>query len=91
MADRKAVDLSMKLYAQGQTDFLNVLDAQRSLYAAEDALVQSTRSTATDLIAVYKAVGGGWESEPLATQSRNTSAVDSRQARKCNCRTIEDG
>lgn len=64
-ANRKAVDLSMQLYAQGQTDFLNVLDAQRSLYAAEDALVQSTRTTATDLIAAYKALGGGWESDVL--------------------------
>ncbi len=59
-ANRKAVDLSMQLYSQGQTDFLNVLNAQRSLYAAEDALVQSTRATSTDLVAVYKALGGGW-------------------------------
>ncbi len=60
VANRKAVDLSMQLYTQGQTDFLNVLNAQRSLYISEDALVQSTRSTATDLVAVYKALGGGW-------------------------------
>jgi multidrug efflux system outer membrane protein len=64
VANRKAVDLSMQLYTQGQTDFLSVLDAQRSLYASEDALVQSTRNTATDLIAIYKALGGGWEDEP---------------------------
>lgn len=60
-ANRKAVDLATQLYTQGQTDFLNVLNAQRSLYASEDALVQSNRSTATDLIALYKALGGGWE------------------------------
>lgn len=59
VADRKAVDLSMQLYTQGQTDFLSVLDAQRSLYASEDALVQSTQNTATGLIAIYKALGGG--------------------------------
>jgi NodT family efflux transporter outer membrane factor (OMF) lipoprotein len=64
VANRKAVDLSMQLYTQGQTDFLNVLDAQRSLYTSEDALVQSTRNTATDLIALYKALGGGWADEP---------------------------
>ena len=64
VANRKAVDLSMQLYTQGQIDFLNVLDAQRSLYASEDALVQSTQNTATDLIAIYKALGGGWEDEP---------------------------
>jgi multidrug efflux system outer membrane protein len=59
--NRKAVDLAMKLYIAGRTDFLNVLDAQRSLYISEDALVQSTRSEATVLIALYKALGGGWE------------------------------
>jgi outer membrane protein, multidrug efflux system len=62
-ANREAVDLAMQLYTQGQTDFLNVLTAQRSLYAAEDALVQSERTVATDLVAVYKALGGGWETD----------------------------
>jgi len=61
VANRKAVDLSLQLYANGQIDFLNVLNAQRSLFASEDALVQSNRATATSLIAVYKALGGGWE------------------------------
>jgi outer membrane protein, multidrug efflux system len=60
-ANRKAVDLATQLYTQGETDFLNVLNAQRSLYASEDALVQSTRSIATDVAALYKALGGGWE------------------------------
>jgi len=59
--NRTAVDLSMKLYVAGKTDFLNVLTAQRSLYLSEDALVQSTRSLSTNLIALYKALGGGWE------------------------------
>ncbi len=63
VANRKAVDLSMQLYTQGQTDFLNVLNAQRSLFVSEDALVRSTRDVATDLIALYKALGGGWEVE----------------------------
>lgn len=62
-ANRNAVELATKLYAQGQTDFLNVLNAQRSLYGSEDALVQSTRNLSTDLVALYKALGGGWDSE----------------------------
>jgi NodT family efflux transporter outer membrane factor (OMF) lipoprotein len=66
VANRKAVTLAMQLYTQGETDFLNVLDAQRSLYASEDAYVQSTRNTATDLIALYKALGGGWELDPAS-------------------------
>jgi outer membrane protein, multidrug efflux system len=62
-ANRKALDIATKLYTQGQTDFLNVLDAQRSLYSSEDSLVQSTRNLSTDLVALYKALGGGWDSD----------------------------
>ncbi len=61
--NRKAVDTAMQLYERGLTDFLNVLNAQRSLFTAEDALVQSTRSLSTDLVALYKALGGGWQIE----------------------------
>ncbi len=59
-ANRKAVALATTLYTQGLTDFLNVLQAQRSLYATEDALVQSAGSVSTNLVALYKALGGGW-------------------------------
>ena len=68
-ANRKAVKLSTLLYTEGQTDFLNVLDAQRSQYTSEQALVLSTRSLSTDLVALYKALGGGWDSEPKAANS----------------------
>jgi NodT family efflux transporter outer membrane factor (OMF) lipoprotein len=61
ISNRQAVDLAMRLYLTGKTDFLNVLTAQRSLYVNEDALTQSTRTLATNLIALYKALGGGWE------------------------------
>jgi NodT family efflux transporter outer membrane factor (OMF) lipoprotein len=60
-ANRKAVDLSSQLYVEGQTDFLSVLVAQGSLYSSENALVQSTSNLSTDLIALYKALGGGWD------------------------------
>jgi outer membrane protein TolC len=62
-SNRQAVDLAMKLYVAGKTDFLNVLNAQRELFATEDALTQSTRTLGTNLIALYKALGGGWEKE----------------------------
>jgi NodT family efflux transporter outer membrane factor (OMF) lipoprotein len=62
-ANRKAVDLSTRLYTEGLTDFLNVLIAQRLLFDSEDALVQSTRNLSTDLVALYKALGGGWENK----------------------------
>jgi NodT family efflux transporter outer membrane factor (OMF) lipoprotein len=65
-ADRKAVDTASQLYRQGVAEFLAVLDAERSLAASEDALAQSDRAIGTNLIALFKALGGGWEStEPL--------------------------
>lgn len=59
-ANQRAVELASDRYVKGIGDFLQVLDAQRSLYTAEDQLVQSQRSTVANLIALYKAVGGGW-------------------------------
>jgi NodT family efflux transporter outer membrane factor (OMF) lipoprotein len=63
-ANRRALDLATQLYTQGQTDFTDVLLAQRSLLGSEDALVQSERTMATNLISLYKALGGGWEIRP---------------------------
>ncbi len=58
----EAVRLSSDLYKAGLTDFLSVLDAQRELYANEDLLAQSRTAQTLDLIALYKALGGGWQS-----------------------------
>jgi multidrug efflux system outer membrane protein len=60
-ASQKATDLSNELYGRGLTPFLNVLESQRTLYAVQDQLIQSETTAITDLIALYKALGGGWE------------------------------
>jgi len=59
-ANRRALDLATDRYTSGLESFLSVLDAERSVYAAEDQLVRSEKNTAVTLIAVYKALGGGW-------------------------------
>ena len=58
-AARAAVDISNDLYKNGLADFNNVLDAQRSLLTLEEALVISRGTISIDLIALYKALGGG--------------------------------
>lgn len=63
-SNKEAVELATRLYTEGQTDFLNVLSAERALFFVQDALVQSERTIDTDLLAIYKALGGGWETEP---------------------------
>jgi NodT family efflux transporter outer membrane factor (OMF) lipoprotein len=60
-ANRQSVDLATQQYRQGVVDFLTVLEAERSLYGAQDALAQSDAQIASDLVALYKAMGGGWE------------------------------
>ena len=60
-ANRRAVTMANELYVRGLNDFLNVLDTQRSLYVTESALTQSQATMATNLVALYKALGGGWE------------------------------
>jgi len=62
---RQAASLAMIRYTRGLSTFLEVLDAQR-LYGAQDAFVQSKGALETDLISLYKALGGGWdESDPI--------------------------
>lgn len=57
----RALETANALYASGLGDFLQVLDAQRSLYAARAQLTASEAAGATQLVALYKALGGGWE------------------------------
>lgn len=71
-ADREAVTIATRLYKQGLNDFLSVLDAERSLYSADDKLAQSERDTALELVALYKALGGGWQTEGHAANSQGT-------------------
>ena len=52
--------MSRNLYAAGLKDFLTVLDAQRSLLTLQNQLAQSDAAITSDLIRLYKALGGGW-------------------------------
>jgi multidrug efflux system outer membrane protein len=65
-----AAGLARQRFEAGATDFLTVLDAERVLLEARDQLARSQTRTATALVAVYKALGGGWEVVP----PQNTSA-----------------
>jgi NodT family efflux transporter outer membrane factor (OMF) lipoprotein len=67
-ANEKAVALVSDLYRHGLADFLRVLESQRSLCQSQDALIESDRAVSSDLIALYKALGGGWESTGLSVK-----------------------
>ncbi|MBC8105388.1 MAG: efflux transporter outer membrane subunit [Anaerolineae bacterium] len=60
-ANRRAVTLANDLYSRGLTDYLAVQETQRNLLSAEDQLALSEQAVSSNLVALYKALGGGWE------------------------------
>jgi NodT family efflux transporter outer membrane factor (OMF) lipoprotein len=58
---RHAVALATERYERGVTDFLNVLDAQRQEYELRNQYAAAQSAAAIQFVALYKALGGGWE------------------------------
>jgi NodT family efflux transporter outer membrane factor (OMF) lipoprotein len=58
---RRSAELSLIQYSEGLTTYQRVIDSQRNLTAQEDAFASATGSVGTNLVALYKALGGGWE------------------------------
>ncbi len=48
-------------FDEGDSSYLNVLDAQRTLLGLQDSLAQSEGPINTNLVRLYKALGGGWD------------------------------
>jgi NodT family efflux transporter outer membrane factor (OMF) lipoprotein len=75
-AARRSNDIATIQYREGLVDFERVLDAQRSLFSQQDRLVNAQGGVTQSLIAVYKALGGGWEvahGQPLVTDETRAS------------------
>jgi NodT family efflux transporter outer membrane factor (OMF) lipoprotein len=68
--NRRALGLAQSRYQQGVTSFLDVLDAQRSLLATQQSLADATTTVSTNLVALYRALGGGWETDLPVMASR---------------------
>jgi NodT family efflux transporter outer membrane factor (OMF) lipoprotein len=60
---RAALDLARARYKDGVTEFLNVLDAERSVLQADQQYAASTTNVSLDLVQLFKALGGGWETQ----------------------------
>ncbi|WP_348651628.1 TolC family protein [Rhizobium sp. BG6] len=73
---RTAARLSRSLNETGATNFLNVLDAERSLYSAEENFIESKSDVATYYIALNKALGGGWDA---AVDVDTPAVIDRRE------------
>jgi NodT family efflux transporter outer membrane factor (OMF) lipoprotein len=71
-AAQRSVEIALVQYREGAVDYQRVLDTQRALLQEENKLAQTRSSIATNLIALYKALGGGWElrmGQPIITES----------------------
>ncbi|BCX88579.1 outer membrane protein, multidrug efflux system [Methylomarinovum tepidoasis] len=66
-AARRSVDLSLLQYREGLVSYQRVLDSRRSLLTAQDDLTRIRGDVAVNLIALYKALGGGWQERDLET------------------------
>jgi outer membrane protein, multidrug efflux system len=57
----ESVKLAEEQYRAGLTDFQNVLDMQRSVFVQQDNLATSEGQALKNLVRLYRATGGGWE------------------------------
>ncbi len=76
-ASQDALNLANDQYRAGLADFLTVLDSERTLFANQDLLAQSQTTLVVDLVALYKTLGGGWQSFP---PNLTVTAVSNTQA-----------
>jgi NodT family efflux transporter outer membrane factor (OMF) lipoprotein len=72
--NRRSLDMANSLYTEGRVNYLDFLDAERSLYQSEDELAVSDQAVSLDLIALYKALGGGWETLTRETANDHSTA-----------------
>lgn len=74
VAGRRAVALATDQFRSGLVDFLNVLEAERSLYAAQQELAISERMLSQNAVRLYQALGGGWQ-EAAASKTLASAPV----------------
>jgi outer membrane protein, multidrug efflux system len=69
-AARRSLEIANIQYQEGMSDFQRVLDTQRTLFSQQELLVSTMSNVTLSLIALYKAMGGGWQ------QGRSRPLVD---------------
>ncbi|MEH6469947.1 MAG: efflux transporter outer membrane subunit [Halopseudomonas sp.] len=66
VASRRALELANSRYREGYADFQRVLDSQRAVASQEERNLLNQGSHVSSVIALYKALGGGWSDRPMA-------------------------
>ncbi len=78
-AEQKRYGLADVRYRNGVESYLAVLTAQQDLYSAQQRILQSRLARLSNLITLYKALGGGWDVEP---SSRATAMISPSDANR---------
>ena len=68
-SSQTTLDLATSRYTHGLSDFLQVLDAQRTFEDSRQQLVQQDMTVANDVVGIYRALGGGWEAPGASSQA----------------------
>jgi NodT family efflux transporter outer membrane factor (OMF) lipoprotein len=76
LSAQRSSDLAFIQYREGAIDFQRVLDSMRSLLQEETTLAQAQSDIATNLISLYKALGGGWEARQNQPQIPERTRTD---------------
>lgn len=71
-ANELAVQLADERYQKGLTGFIDVLNSQQALLQSQSELTRSELAISTNLVALYKALGGGWQTESKVNESERT-------------------
>ncbi|MFZ2726910.1 MAG: efflux transporter outer membrane subunit [Methylococcaceae bacterium] len=74
-ANQLTLQLASERYNKGMTDFIEVLIAKDALYNAQAAIISSHNKQAHNLIALYKALGGGWQTETSVANTTEQSSL----------------
>jgi outer membrane protein TolC len=72
-ADQRAVDVQLNAYRHGVVSYITVLTVQLQAAQAREQLVQAQSTECTDLVKLYKALGGGWEAAPQVAASAESA------------------
>ena len=70
--NQRALALAQSRYQEGVADFLQVLTAQQNLLSTQQQFALATTNVSANLVAVYKALGGGWETQMPRTNDKLT-------------------
>ncbi len=74
-AEQVRFDLARLRYDGGQSSYLDYLDAQRSLFAVQQQAIRTALAEVQNRISLYKALGGGWRTDPANAAGTPTTAV----------------